>query len=580
MIATLLPAAAAAPALQAAQAAFAQGDYERADALATAAAEPPNEGAALYLAGLARFRAGHAEEALDALNRAERASDPPVEALFHYNRAACLYELGRFAEAEADYRKAAALDASIATLSLVNAAYAALDGGSPQRAREIAARARAAAKAGEADLVADLETHIGLDGIERATAEYREGLAAYDGGRFEEARTHFRRATELDPADGRSLIMSGASSYRLGDRAEARADLDAALRERLDDDDARTARDYLQALTGGLPSRKVWEGAVRLAAGFDNDPLQTGFFDTNEIPRFSTVENASGVATADIALAVRPRLHEGLGTELSYTFNQIAYLTDPASDLSLQQHELATALELPLGNAWRVGGAVFGQLSFTGVSRFRELQRTLGASSWAALDEGDWTTTRVDLGWTGKQGVGPEFDYLTGSRGDVAATQQLRIRSFLLEAGYRFRAELIGTSVQGIPGTAQQFVDPFAYLGHAFWAAARFSGARGTFEITSGYESRSYLDDSFTQVGFSGRDSRISGLRRRHDDRFFGGFAASTQLTRNLALSLRYDVVVNRSNSAGDNSGPGRSSDSDARSYDRHVMLLGTTVTW
>jgi Flp pilus assembly protein TadD len=456
MIAALaLAAAVVAPDLSAAQAAFAQGDYERADALATAAAQPPREGAALYLAGLARFRAGRAEEALDALDRAEHASDPPAPGLFHYNRAACFYELGRFADAEADYLKAAEIDPSIATLSLVNASYAALDGGSAERAREIAGRARAAAKPGEADLIADLATHIGASGVERATAEYREGLADYDDGRFAEAREHFHRATELDPADGRSLIMSGASSYRLGERGRARADLNEALRRRLDDEDTRTARDYIDALRGGLPSRKTWEGAVRLAAGFDNDPLQTGFFESNEIPRFSTVENASGVATADVVVAVRPRLREGLGTELAYAFNQIAYLTDPASDLSLQQHELATALEWAVRDTLRVGVAGLGQMTFTGVSRFRGLQNAIGASTWGSYDEGDWTSTRVDLGWTGKQGVGAEFAYLTGSRADVAATQQLHVRSFSMDLGYRFRAEMIGPPQPSCPPDAR-----------------------------------------------------------------------------------------------------------------------------
>ncbi|MFL5454276.1 MAG: tetratricopeptide repeat protein, partial [Myxococcales bacterium] len=201
----LVAAVVTAPDLSAAQAAFAEGDYERADTLATAAAQPPNDGAALYLAGLARFRAGRAQEALDALDRAEHAPDRPAPGLFHYNRAACLYELGRFADAQADYLKAAEIDRSIATLSLVNASYAALDAGSPQRAREIAARARAAATPAEADLIADLETHIAGNGSERATAEYREGLADYDGGRYAEAREHFHRATELDAADGRSL---------------------------------------------------------------------------------------------------------------------------------------------------------------------------------------------------------------------------------------------------------------------------------------------------------------------------------------------------------------------------------------
>ena len=385
MIAVLALAAAAAAAegaLQAAETAFARGEYERADALATAAAEPPQEGAALYLAGLSRFRAGRAAEALEALDRAQRAADPPVPGLFHYNRAACFYELGRFAEAEADYLQAASLDASLSAVSLVNAAYAALDGGSPERAREIATRARAAANPSEGDLVADLETHIALQKSERATAEYREGLAAYDAGRFEEARARFRRASELDPADGRSLIMSGASSYRLGARSEARTDLKAALQRSLDEADARTARDYLQALSGGLPARKTWEGAARLAAGFDNDPLQTGFFENNEFPRFSNAQNASGVATANVAVAVHPRLRDDLAAELSYGFDQLAYLTDSASDRSLQQHEVGSALELSLRDDLRVGASITGQLAFTGVSRFRGLQAAAGGGAW------------------------------------------------------------------------------------------------------------------------------------------------------------------------------------------------------
>jgi Flp pilus assembly protein TadD len=576
MIAVLALAAAAAAGagpLQAAETAFAQGDYARADVLATAAAEPPQEGAALYLAGLARFRAGHPAAALDALDRAARASDPPAPGLFHYNRAACLYELERFGEAEADYLQAASLDPSLATLSLVNASYAALEGGAPERAREIATRARTSAKPAEADLVADLESHIGIKGSERATAEYREGLAAYDAGRFAEARKHFRRASELDPADGRSLIMSGASSYQLGARSQARVELNDALKRSLDEPDARTARDYLQALSGGLSSRKSWEGAVRLAAGFDNDPLQTGFLG-DDIVRVGTVETASGMATADVVLVMRPRLREGIGAELAYVFNQVAYLTDPASDLSLQQHELSSALELAVRDDLRFGVAVNGQLSFTGAARFRGLQAAAGGSTWAALDEGDGSTTRVDVGWTRKEGLGNDFYYLSGSRIDAALSQQMRLKSLTLDVGYRFRAELIGTVQETVAG--QSFVDPLAYLGNAVWASARISGAYGTLDLTTGYELRSHLDESVAPGG-NGREG--SDRHRRSDRRWFGGFGASAALTRNLSLSLRYDLLLNRSNGGG-NSGPERQADLDSRSYDRHILLLGTTVTW
>jgi len=59
------------------------------------AAHPPRAGAALYLAGLPRFRSGKPAEALEAIEAAGGQEDRPAAALWHYNRGACLYELGR-----------------------------------------------------------------------------------------------------------------------------------------------------------------------------------------------------------------------------------------------------------------------------------------------------------------------------------------------------------------------------------------------------------------------------------------------------------------------------------------------------
>jgi len=157
----------------------------------------------------------------------------------------------------------------------------------------------------------------------------------------------------------------------------------------------------------------------------------------------------------------------------------------------------------------------------------------------------------------------------------------------LLDLGYRFRAELIGSSQQTLSISSplcqggvctETFVDPLAYTSSAVWTSARTSGARGSFEITAGYETRNYLDDTTNRS--SGR-GETEIRRRRHDDRWFGGFAASTKLTSQLTLSLRYDLLIHRSNNSGDNSGPGGGErDFDDRNYDRHVLLLGTTVTW
>ena len=72
-----------------AQQAFSEGRYDAAEKLALEAARPPQAGAALYLAGLARFRAGRPAEALEAFDAAGRAEDAPDRAQWSFNRGAC-----------------------------------------------------------------------------------------------------------------------------------------------------------------------------------------------------------------------------------------------------------------------------------------------------------------------------------------------------------------------------------------------------------------------------------------------------------------------------------------------------------
>lgn len=152
----LLLATATSGALDEARRAFAAGDYVSAERLALDAAAPGAPGAdqARYLAGLARFRQGRPADALAALDAAEAGADSP--AAWRFNRAACLYELGRHAEAEAAFLEAAE-DPAFAPLALVDAGFAALDGGDAGRARALASRARAAADAATLPLVEELE---------------------------------------------------------------------------------------------------------------------------------------------------------------------------------------------------------------------------------------------------------------------------------------------------------------------------------------------------------------------------------------------------------------------------------------
>jgi tetratricopeptide (TPR) repeat protein len=151
----LLLASATPDPLDEARVAFAAGDYARAERLALGAAEPQPE--ALYLAGLARFRAGRPGEALELLDRAEAGADSP--AAWHFNRAACLYQLQRNAEAEAEFLRAAD-DPAFAALALVNAGFASLDGGETGRAAALAERARGVATGSALALVEELEQAV------------------------------------------------------------------------------------------------------------------------------------------------------------------------------------------------------------------------------------------------------------------------------------------------------------------------------------------------------------------------------------------------------------------------------------
>lgn len=594
-LALAVAAAAAVPEdLGAAADAFARGDYAQAEALALAGAQPPRAGEALNLAGLARFRQGRPAEALEALDRAGQAADPPEAGRWHYNRASCLYELERFADAEAAFLQAAALDPSLAAVSLANAGFAALDAGAPRRARELAARARAADGAA-VELAADLEQRAAAAEREQATQAYREALAAFDAGRFAEARERFLRAAALDPADGASRVMAGAAALQLGDRAGARAELDQALALRLDEAAARAARGYLDALARPADARLPgWDRSASLAAGWDSDALQSGGAGMDRAGMAAS-GTPSPLASAELALAWRPDLPGSLQAEASYSFSQLAYLRNLAADRSVQAHALTASLEARVGAALRVGGALGGQAAFTGLSSFRGLQAQGSAGLWAALDESPETATRLDLEGALLKGLA-EFDYLGGGRLAATLSQELRLEAVTLGLGYRLRGELLGSyaapwlSPRDPPcdPSCTQDVTPFAWLGHAVWLSARAPlGTSWLLEASAGFELRSYLEDNTRWLKTAGGTVSLIARQRREDQRWFAGASAAFALTRALSLTLRYDLVLNRSNIAArtPDSGPACGMMDPActfrpDNYDKHVLTLGSTFAW
>ncbi len=583
------PAPAEAPLpLERAREAFARGEYPAAEQLALEAARPPTQGAALYLAGLARFRAGKVEQALAALDAAAAAPDAPEPAPLQFNRAACLYQLEKFPEAAAAF-EAAAADPSLAPVALANAGFAALDGGDPQRALLLARKARATASGSALALVEDLEAQLQATAPPTSAAgdgdeDYRDGLAAYDAGRYADARAAFLRAAERAPSAGRNRVMAGAAALKEGDRAFARAQLRQSLSLELSEREQEIALDYLDLLTPGLRGGGRG-GAVyaSVGSGFDTNVLQLGA-EARELLRPSGLSGSgSAVLSASLALAYRARTGRSLFAEIAYSGEQRAYLNPQVADYSLQQHAISGALELFAADGLRLGLSGSGEVVFTGLSTFRGLQVSAAAGAWGALDWSEHATTRLDLSAARKLGLGSEFAYLTGTRLDATLSQELRQGPLSGLLWYRLRADRIGTLTQTesfvLPlgtcpsGCTQTYVIPLGWLGHAGGLTARLRLGRLELGADASLEWRRYAAESYLGLALADGTTAELDRRVREDLRLSGGLVAAVRLAR-FSLSLRYDLVLNHSNVDTRQSDPAHRLDYANERFDKHVLGL------
>jgi tetratricopeptide (TPR) repeat protein len=552
--------------------------------LALQAARPPTQGEALYLVGLARFRAGRPAEALEALEAAALAEDAPPRAAWSFNRGACLYALGRFEEAEGAFAQAEE-DPELAQAARVNAGFAALDAGAPERAARWADRAAPGASEGVAAQVEELRALITVaqgGTLSEAAEAYRQGLAAFDAERFEEARSHFLRSAELEPGSGRARLMAGASAYRQGAREVAREDVTASLALPLEPQDRDTAHQYLDRLSFGLraggPGSRL---AVLGGLGFDSNVPQYGVAERDFSTR-TDVQTASAFAEVGLGVALRLRLSDWLFAHLSYGASQRAYSQDSLEDYALQLHRASAAVEWEAARRVRLGGAVSGDVFFTGMTDFRGLQSSVGGQAWLAVDESERTSTRLDVTAARKDGLIPEFSFLTGTRLDATLSQELRLPALSVTGWYRYREDRIGTLVQDASsGTlTQMYFIPFDWAGHAAGASLRLAPI-GRFDasLDAEVERRFYLRDSFLSVRLPDESQEERGRRRRRDTRFTLGSTVSARLTERLLLSARYELLVNHSNVDTRLSGD-HLYDYTNGNYQKHVLTLELGASW
>jgi tetratricopeptide (TPR) repeat protein len=514
-----------APALEA----FAREDYPRAERLALAQVRPPREGAALYLAGLARFRAGRPAEALDALDRAARAGDPPAVGLWQYNRGACLQELGRPAEAEAAFDAAASADPALAAVALVNAARAALDAGTPGRAAEHARRARAVAKGSAVALVAELEAELADGGAAEPVPGPEEGRAP----RGLAARAGWEASLRLGGGYDSNVLQSGLQSTR--EVAPSPGEGTASV--------AATA-----GVTVARRSQLGEAVAAEVAYGAD----QVAYAST--VVRDYSLQQHALAASVETTRGERWRLGLSLRGALAFT--------------GLEEFRL-------LQGAGTVGGWVALDEARGAVTRVdAEWSRKVAPREEFHYLAGD----RLDVVLSQTVSAGPlelgaAYRYREEAIGTVAP-------------GVARETYRLPLGACQMAGCDLSYVIPLGYDSHAGAVTARLPlGERAALGAAAGFEWLRYRGESYLSVVVppdpihpEPTTLQLDRLRRE-DRRVYGALWASVRAWSRLDLTLRWDGVRNRSNVA-QRAGGTHALDYDDKNYVKHVVGLEATWRW
>jgi hypothetical protein len=516
----LLVASASADPLGEARAAFASGDYARAEALALQA-DGVDRAPARYLAGLARFRQGRFAEALEALDAAAAGADSP--AAWRFNRAACLSALGRHAEAEAAYLEAAR-DPSYAPLALTEAGWAALAAGASGRARDHAARARAVAAGDAVALVTALE----------------QELSAEAGGPGSQA---LDVATAAPPAP--------AVSWEGGVRLDGGWDGDAL----------QTASSWLErpgAAIATAPSAFAAVAAWAVGRGALGGGTLEGGYAFGQLAYLATEAEDRSVQTHDLAFAFRASPRPGLQLEAGL-----------AGQLALAGLQDLRGMQLA-GGAWtgarqQAGShaALLAELVWTAKRGLSDEFEYLGGTTLLASlgAEGSWEAVTVRAG----------YRYQLEQIGELTAPMPPALVTQRCPPGRTCTGgvEVQPVSFTGHAGWGWVQVRPTRWL---------------RFDLEGVLQRRDYLHDAYGELTILGLGAVVINSRSRDDWRWATGAAATATLAPGLSVTLRhawqggeYTLTPQGLRAGG---GPMMAAAPEVGRWDKQVLQVGLTCAW
>jgi tetratricopeptide (TPR) repeat protein len=254
----------------------------------------------------------------------------PDHAYAHYCRANAYARLGRYAEAVADYSRAAALDPKDARI-WQNRGVIYLMTGQPDKA------------------VADCSRAIGLN-PQFAHAWHNRANAYYTLGRFDKALPDYSRAAALDPKDARVWTNRGFLYLRLGQTEKAVADCSRAVEL-----DPKHVRAWYNRGVAYKKLRQPTKALADFSRAVDLDPKHAPAWNNRGTTHQQLGRYAQAVADFSRAIEANPK-HAVAWYNRGNTYKNLGEHTKALADFS-------RTLELnpKFAHAWNNRGAVYDQ---------------------------------------------------------------------------------------------------------------------------------------------------------------------------------------------------------------------------
>jgi tetratricopeptide (TPR) repeat protein len=600
------------------------------DATSSASQAAPNEGPvgagefnAMVTRALDRFGARDFAAAAEQFDLAIAAAPAGADlGTLHFNAAASLYELGRFADAEQRFVKTAAIAPQLASLSLLNAGMAALSDGRVEVAIKYAADAPRGDEEAEARrselkaLIARAEATREQQAFYRAM---KQGIDAYADGDVEHARKWLERSVALQasaPASDRAIVLLTLADIAIEqhDLATARRCIDNAIREDPTNAEAYVARAELSwteangsaaeadaqrslalAQTGATaqrarrvldrldvlpPSGLSFVGT--LGGGYDSNAAQSGAVELSGIAETGAAQ-ASPLLSAGLQLDFTARPSRRTAIVPYYVGDFFTPTVATLQPLALQAHELGGQLHWRMTPELRLRLTAGSSLVLSGLKPVQPFTWEGVFGARADLATGEHATTGVDLTFRPARGLG-DSAYLSGAGLDATLDERVTLGRLRLSlaAGYRYLqrgTQIIpiddGSSFAECRGRAPcnnlAYALPLSYQGPSGRLAATFDLLdQLSLGASAKVEYRRYLEPSFVRSLPASRKTREDV---RYRLRAYGELALDSE--EHVSLLLSYEALISRSNIAFDANDPEHRFDYGDRNFVEHLIELG-----